>query len=133
MKGEKIVISSRIEREKYSELLNYCKNQNVIPSKLIKNLIEKVLHEKIPIHKAGINKIDFNKEKNCFSWKILYDDGSFKIISENLSDSFLENLRKSIDSALSLRNEYIHKRIKESVVSPVGIPKLEGRGENVKG
>ncbi len=126
-------ISSKIRKETHAQLLNFCENEGITPSTHIRNLIETSFSEIIPINKAGVIEFEYDKKGDHFKWVIKYDDGSKKEIAENLSLSFLENLKKAIIFSLSLREDYIKKKEKESFTIPSKIKKLEGGGEYVKG
>lgn len=130
--NEWISVRAKIRKENYIELDAFCKSSGVTTSAYIRNLIEKDKPGTVPINKAGVNEFKFNQEEDRFTWKIRYDDQSCKEIAENLSSEFLENLRKSINHAISIRNEYIQKKLDESIAVPTGIKKLKGGGENVK-
>jgi len=117
-------VTTKINKETHTRLLNYCKMEKITPSSYIRGLIEKGLLKLIPINKAGINKIEYKKKEDSFSWKIEYDDGEIIEISDNVSPSFFTNLKEAVDSASSLRNLYINKKTKHSTPIPSKLIKL---------
>ncbi len=127
-----ISVRAKIKKETYIELAAYCKASGLTPSSYIRSLIEKDKPAKVAINKAGVNEFKFNQSNDSFSWGVRYDDSSYKEIAEDLSMEFLMNLKKGIENAISLRNDYIHKRLNDSVAIPVNINKLKGSGKNVK-
>jgi hypothetical protein len=127
-----ISVRAKIRKENYIEMDTFCKASGTNVSAYIRNLIEENKPGTVPINKAGVNEFKFNHEKDRFTWGIRYDDQSYREIAENLSLEFLENLQKAINHALSVRNEYIQKRMDESIAIPTNIKKLKGGGENVK-
>jgi len=130
-KSEWQSIRAKIKKENYLELLNYCETSSITISSYIRSLIEKNNPSTVSIKKAGVNNFRFNPLEDKFFWEIHFDDGSKNMIAENISDSFLENLKKSIDKALTARKEHINKKIEDSVAIPK-LNRLKGRGENVK-
>jgi len=124
------VATTKIDKETYTKLLNYCKMEKITPSFFLRSLIEKGLLKIIPTNKAGINNIEYRKKEDSFSWNIEFDDGEKIEISENIPSSFFVNLKESIDSALSLRNLYTGKKKKQSVSVPTSLNKL--RWKNVR-
>jgi len=124
-------IRSKVKKKNYLELEKYCKAKKITVSSYMRSLIEKNNPATVPIKKAGTNNFRFNPLEDKFIWEIDFDDGSKEVIAEELSDTFLENLKKSIDKALTTKKEEIDKRMEDSVNMP-RLSKLEGRGENVK-
>ena len=130
--NEWISVRAKIKRDNYIEVDTFCKASGITISAYIRNLIEENKPGTVPINKAGVNEFKFNHEKDRFTWGIRYDDNAYKEIAENLSVEFLENLQKTINHAVSVRNEYIQKRMEGSIPVPTNIKKLKGGGENVK-
>ena len=132
--NEWISVRAKIKRDNYIEADTFCKASGITISAYIRNLIEENKPGTVPINRAGVNEFKFNQAKDRFTWGIRYDnDQSYKEIAENLSVEFLENLQKAINHVISIRNEYIQKRLGESITVPTNIKKLKGGGENVKG
>ena len=122
---EFIVVSSKIPRELHTQLLHYCDREDIKPSKFIHDLLQENVSNVVPIHKAGINKLIYDKKTDSFSWVIVNDDGTEVHISNNLSSDFLDNLRSELASALSTRSEYIKKKNPRSVLAPARMKKLK--------
>lgn len=131
-KPEWTTVRAKIKKDNYLELDKYCKSSNITVSSYIRTLIEKEMPTVSSIKKAGINIFRFNPLEDNFSWEIKFDDGSKTEIAENLSESFLENLKTAIEKALASRKEDINKKIGDSVTIPTKINKLKGSGEHVK-
>jgi len=125
-------VRAKIKTESYVEIKNFCKAAGTTPSAYIRGLIERDKPGTAPINRAGVNELRFNQADDSFSWIIRYDDNTSNEIAESLSVEFLKNLQKSISRAISLRDEYIQKKLEDSVVIPANIKKLKGSGENIK-
>ncbi len=127
-----ITIRAKIKKENYLELDKYSKNVGITTSAYIRSLIETNRPAEVSLKKAGINIFRFNPLEDNFYWEIKFDDESKSVIAEELSNEFLENLKNSIEKALTNRREHIKKRLNESVVIPTRFNKLKGSGHNVK-
>jgi len=130
LKSELQSIRAKIKEENYLELVNYCKSSGITVSSYVRSLIEKNNPATISIKKAGNNNFRFNPLKDIFLWEINFDDGSREVIAEDLSDAFLENLKKSIEKTLESRKEHIKKKMDGSVSIPK-INKLK-RGDDIE-
>jgi hypothetical protein len=67
---------------------------------------------------AGKNIIEYNSINDSFVWKIRLDDGQEKIILENLSLDFIQNLANNINFQINKRNEFLGKKHKHSIAVP---------------
>ena len=97
---------------------NLCVNETTNVNAKLKSLIDSSLKGNKRHFLSGANVISYNKAQNNFSWLVELDSGNqFKILN-NLSDDFLENLKKEIDKAVQERNEWVHHRKSNSVDIP---------------
>ena len=124
-------VRSKITNETYTQLLHYCKNEEITPSRYIRDLIEKNILTVISLNKAGVNSFEYDKSKDAFTWTVSFDDGQKAIIGEMLSHSFLENLQEALNKALSIRELYIRKGNKMSIAIPNKLRTLRG-GKDAK-
>ncbi len=121
-----ITVSSKIDRLTFSQLKHYCEKEKITTSLFIKNLIESNVSKLIPLNKAGVNKFVYDKNNDCFSWSVEFDDGEKISVGEKLTPLFLENLLSQMNSVLNTRNSYIKKTRKDSVLVPTNIKKIKG-------
>ncbi len=127
-----ITVSSKIDRLTYAELKHYCENEKITPSQFIKNLIEAHVSTLIPLNKAGVNKFDYDKRNDCYTWTIEFDDGEKVQVAEKLSPSFIQDVAEQIQRELATRKSYLKKTKKESVTTPTQIKKIVGVKKNAK-
>jgi hypothetical protein len=116
-------VSTKINREQFTLLQDYCEKKGITPSTLIRDSILKELKIVFPHNVAGKNKILYNKERDNFSWFVELDDGQNVEILKNVSMSYLEQLQKVINEALETRQNTIKKTRKDSVAVPSSILK----------
>ncbi|VVB59861.1 Uncharacterised protein [uncultured archaeon] len=117
-------ISSKIPVETYTQLRNYCEKEKITPSHFIRALIEKNVVRVVPLKKAGINRITYNKKQDNFEWIIDEDDGNQIKVALGINAEFLSNLIQESISAMALRNDYLKKSKKSSVAFPTDIKQL---------
>jgi hypothetical protein len=70
---------------------------------------------------AGKNEIDYNPEKNNFSWKILLDNGEETEILKDVSGDFIKDLSEQLKLQLKKQEELLVKKNKKSVAVPRGL------------
>lgn len=122
---EFIVISSKIPKELHTQLLHYCEREGVKPSKFIHDLVQENVSSVVPIHRAGMNKLVYDKRTDSFCWVVLNDDGTKTSISDYLRPEFLENLSSELSSAISARDDYLKKKSPRSVIVPTRMKRLK--------
>ncbi len=109
-------ISVRLPRQEFIDFDKIC---NETHSSKLRELISKEIKN---VSKSnfisGINRISYNKLNNSFNWIIQLDSGQEIEILNNLSDSFLKNLKKEMDEALQERNEWVHQTKSDSIEIP---------------
>lgn len=125
------VVRSKIKRETYLDLLQYCKMEHTNISRFVRSLIESNVGGVIPINQAGVNRIEYNKSLDSFSWFLDFDNGPKVLLAENLQPEFFENLIKASESAVEFREIYLKKKVSDSVPIPK-IKKLIGGKWNVE-
>ena len=111
-------ISAKISREEFTRIDEYCKKKGITPSSLIRDLLLNEIKVTVPHHVAGSNKINYNKDKDNFSWNILLDDKTEVEVIKNMSAKYLQQLQKTITEELDLREQIIKKKKKDSVPVP---------------
>ena len=119
-------VRAKIQNEDYTRLVYYCEQEGVTVSALIRDLIEERINHMQPIHKAGINRMEYNKASDSFDWILEFDDGSKTTLAESLSPAFLEDLASQISSALSSRSNYLRSSDKGSVPIPKKLRRIKG-------
>lgn len=114
-------ISAKISREEFTRIDEYCRKKGITPSSLIRDLLLNEIKVSVPHHVAGSNKINYNKDKDNFSWNILFDDKTEVEVIKNMSAEYLQQLQKTITEELNLREHVIKKKKKDSVPVPSSI------------
>jgi hypothetical protein len=124
------VARTKLKRDIYSELSNYCKKEDTTISEYIRELVESNISGVVPINQSGQNKIDYNKLEDTFTWKIQFDNGPEETIATHLQPEFLNQLKKIIESSLELRDIYMKKNKESSVPAPTKMKRLKGVRKN---
>lgn len=119
-------VHAKLRPDTYAKLKNYCDRQGTNPSRYIRDLIEKEIEGSIPLHQAGINRIEYDKRTDSFDWFIDFDNGPNSQIGNKLSEPFLQNLVASTHEALRLRENYLKKTCENSVSVPNDIKRIQG-------
>jgi len=122
--GEFGVVRSKIPKELQTQLLLYCEKEGITPSRFVRDLVQDKVADMVPINKAGLNRISYDKKTDTFQWVVQYDDKAQKTVVEAATPGFLENLGSEISSALSLRFSYMKKSSQKSVPIPSKMKKL---------
>ena len=118
--GNKVVLA-KLPREEFTQFQHYCElNGETINSALRKIILAEIDRPR-SIRLACKNVIEYNKNKDNFSWKITLDDNSIIAIDENLSADTAEQLYESLQIAIGQRNSDLKKRKKDSVAFPTKI------------
>jgi hypothetical protein len=114
-------ISTKITSEELSLFKNHCKVKGISPSKLLSDLLKEEMKIPFPHTIAGNNLIEYNKEKDTYSWTILLDTGEKIKITDNLSPKFIEELHVKFNFVIDQRNTTLRKKNKNSVEIPSNI------------
>ena len=118
-------VSTKISRDEFTLLQEYCEKKGVTISSLIRDLLLKEMKILAPHNVAGKNKIEYNKEKDNFSWSVELDDGQTVNVLKNVSSRYLENLRENIVKILDERSNFINKKKKNSVAIPSNMVRIK--------
>lgn len=114
----KIPVAAKLRPGQAKKLADRCTFRGISQSSFIRQaILDKLESPAIP-NIAGQNVIEYDPKTNTFLWKIKTDEGNEKIIVENISKDFLENLLKEVKSRLKDMEELINKKNKNSVAIP---------------
>lgn len=116
-------VSSKLSREEVTLLKDFCEKKGTTPAALIRKLILKELNFPVPSNVAGRNNFGYDKARDRFTWSVKLDKGTETQVLNNISASFLEDLKQVIERALSERSTFIGKSDLESVAIPSDILK----------
>jgi hypothetical protein len=111
-------ISAKVSRTEYTFIEDYCRKKGITPSSLIRELLLKEIKIPTPHHIAGRNRIDYDKEKDNYSWTIELDEGETINILKNVSAKYIEDLGQQVNTALEARKNTIKQTEKGSVPVP---------------
>ena len=115
--GDKI-ISTKIPREEFTRFKYHCTSNGETINAFLRNMIQYEIDNPKPVRIAGKSVFEYNKHKDNFTWKIIFDDNTFYNLDDNLSASSIEQLLKSLVKANEERNLFIKKSKKNSVSFP---------------
>lgn len=118
-------MATKLPIRDFTWIQDYCKRKGIRPSNLIKQLLLEEIGPSAS-HVAGKNSIAYDKKKGVFNWLVELDDGSKSVVAENVPLEFLEDLNRSINSALISRDEQIGRKKKESIPMPKKL--MRGKG-----
>lgn len=119
-------VSTKVPRIEYTLILDYCKKKSITPSQFLRDLAKSEIKTAKPSFVSGNNKIEYQKDKDKYNWKIALDTdntGTLIDIMSNISPSYLEDLNVEITKAIEERNATIKKTKKGSVPVPGGLLK----------
>lgn len=117
-------VSTRLQVDEFTLVSDYCARAGTTPSALIRELLSEEVNSGGLSNIAGKNIIEYDKKKDLFIWKINPDDGKMAIVIQAISPEYLDDLHKTIDSALVFRAELQNKRKKASVPVPKKLIKV---------
>lgn len=106
-------INFRLKEDEYQKVEDYVKRNPSINSGIssfARDTVLKEINRGSVANVSGKNIFEYNGEKDNFVWKVKVDSGEEKILAENLSLGFLENLKKEIDVKLKERDELIGRK-----------------------
>lgn len=75
----------------------------------------------VPHTVAGRNKLDYDKNKDSFTWSVELDTGQAVEVLSNVSPAFIENLLDILRLSLGERHTFIQKKRKHSVPVPTNM------------
>ncbi len=116
-------ISTKVPRSEYTLILDYCKKKGITPSQFLRDLAKSEIKTSKPSFVSGNNKIEYQKDKDKYNWKVYLDTNTFVDIMNNISPAYLEDLNEEISKAIVERNAIIKKTKKGSVSIPSGLLK----------
>jgi len=118
-------ISTKLPTDEFTLFKAHCEKKGVSPAYLIRELILREMKITVPHTVAGRNKIDYNKNKDSFTWSVELDTEKTVAVLRNVSPTFIENLLDILKLSLGERHTFIQKKKKDSVPVPSDI--LRGR------
>ncbi|QQR92237.1 MAG: hypothetical protein IPJ89_03695 [Candidatus Iainarchaeum archaeon] len=124
--NEWMTIRAKVKRSTFIEMQNYCQREGIKSSKFIRDLIESNVSAVVPVNHAGINKIEYDKRKDTFSWHVEHDNGPRIQIADSLQPSFLDNLLREATQSKENRLTYLRQSNPDSVPVPTRLKKLKG-------
>jgi hypothetical protein len=111
-------ISSKMPSNEFTMFKAFCEKKGVTPASLMRELILRELAIPIPHTVAGKNKIQYDKKADSFTWSVKLDFGEEVQVLNNISPSFIENLKEIITLELGERDAFIQKKKMDSVPIP---------------
>ena len=114
-------VSTKLPSNEFTLYRTHCEKKGVTPAYLIRKLILKEMRITVPHTVAGRNIIEYNRNKDSFTWFVELDTGKTVEVLSNVSPTFIENLLDILKLGLGERNTFIHKRNKDSVSIPTNI------------
>lgn len=116
-------ISTKVPRSEYTLILDYCKKKGITPSQFLRDLAKSEIKTAKPSFISGNNKLEYQKDKDKYNWKVALDTDILIDIMSNISPTYLEDLNVEITKAIDERNAIIKKTKKGSVPVPSGLLK----------
>jgi hypothetical protein len=103
-------LSTKIRRDPtFLDFNMLCKQEGKTHSAKIKELIEKENNKKKkPYFYAGNIRVVYNSALNNYTLKALLENGEEVILWDNLNESFVRSLKNEINSAIEMRNHFVH-------------------------
>lgn len=111
-------VSTKIPRSEYTLILDYCKKKGITPSQFLRDLAKSEIKTSKPSFVSGNNKIEYQKDKDKYNWKVILDTNILIEIMRDISPTYLEDLNQEIVKAIDERNAVIKKTKKGSVPVP---------------
>ncbi|HKZ93677.1 MAG TPA: hypothetical protein VJ249_03735 [Candidatus Bathyarchaeia archaeon] len=91
------------------------------PAYLIRELILKEMRITVPHAVAGRNIINYDRNKDSFTWSVELDTGKTVEVLRNVSPVFVENLNDIITLGMGERTSFLRKKREDSVPVPSNI------------
>lgn len=114
-------VSSKLRINELTQFRDYCERKGTTPSALIRELIKKEIEIAVPHSIAGNNIIEYNKDKDNFTWSVKTDNGEEFEVLNDVSPEFLEDLDKMITKVTEERVIFLGKVNKNSIPVPTNI------------
>lgn len=118
-------VSTKLPSNELTLFRAYCERKGVSPAYLMRELVLREMKITVPHTVAGNNRIDYNKNKDSFTWSVELDTGKTVEVLSNVSPTFIENLLEILKLSVGERHAFIQKKKKDSV--PVPSDMLRGR------
>ena len=114
-------VSTKLPSNELTLFRAYCEKKGVSLAYLIRELILREMKITVPHTVAGRNKIDYDKNRDSFTWSVELDTGKTVEVLSNVSPTFIENLQDILKLGLGERNTFIRKRNRDSISIPTNI------------
>jgi len=111
-------LSTRLPNIDAVRYILFCKKLGTSTSERLRQLALQDMQKPKKHILSGINNIRYNKTSNSYSWIVHLDTGEKVEVLNNLSDNFIQDLKKEIDEAIKERNEWVHHSRPGSVDIP---------------
>jgi hypothetical protein len=112
------IFQVKVSLERGREFENVCKIEEKTVNAKLKELIDDSLKGQKRYFVSGLNKFEYDRVNDKFSWVVYLDSGEKKTIVYNLSASFLGNIFNASEKALLERADWVHQKDKNSVDIP---------------
>ena len=119
-------VSVKVNDETRNAIELICKRENIAINKFLADLVArevepiinpKVLAENKGMPKVGENKIKYKSQTDDFIWQVDLGVNGIALLSEDVSPSYLESLKKAIEEGLGQRTNF-QKKNKGVVIPP---------------
>lgn len=105
-------------QDEIARLEIFCQKRKISKSTFLRELINREIEHPLPKMKAGTNLVKYDTDNDKFAWKVILDTGEEKVLLENLSPGFVEQLIEALEDGMKDRNLYIQKIGSGSVAIP---------------
>ncbi len=111
-------VSTKMPQDEIARLEIFCQKRKISKSTFLRELINREIEHPLPKMKAGTNLVKYDTDNDKFAWKVILDTGEEKVLLENLSPGFVEQLIEALEDGMKDRNLYIQKIGSGSVAIP---------------
>ena len=115
--GNKVVLA-KIPREEFTRFQQYCDQNGETINASLRRMIVSAIENPQPARIACKSVFDYNKAKDNFSWKVIFDDDAVFEIDDDLPVNSLEQLLDALHKGIDERDLFIRKRRVGSVSFP---------------
>lgn len=130
-------LSVRVNEEKWNAIQTLCRRRNITKNELLAELVGKevrpilspdVLPEGEGLPQTGIQSIKYVPETDSFVWQVDLGPHGITTLSEDLTPTFVENLRDNVEEALAQRAK-LNAKLKKTkkIIVPKKILKYGGK------
>ena len=119
------IVMCKIPREDFTRFQQYCDMNDETSNACLKRMISEKIDNPQPERIAGKSFFEYNKQKDNFSWKVLFDNNSNVTIDGNLPAETVEHLLESLMNAVDKRGSIIKKTISNSVSMPTKLMEVK--------